>query len=370
MASPQREREMSSLLHDERAEEASSHAPRSGHSARLAVAAVAFFAAGVIMWRSSSSTTSGSTTSTIGETAEMYSKKDLYGPDYGELVGGAGSAIQKAWPGLTCARSDDDKWGWGADPMKQPLDSGTNCVYGDTWFCTRHYKKSSTGLMSQVSELLWNKCNSSCNATDEGRVVNAGVDAVLVGNSGLAACEFQGVTDMEEVCTGVPSAFVDESRRRYLKAAAEVPERRRKLREQRRLSHGNVAPSVPERWMTNVLINNTWNNEGCNSHGLCAMCVNSTTNEMNTYCEAFYLYYGGRSEIWNNGYIAKLFWFNVHFWCMSEVLDSIANGTFIEKVDAGLIPSYDEIETAWSNEDAVEYWGTWHITTNDDFPLA
>ena len=367
--------ESSSLLRGEQ----SSRSPRLGFAARLAVAALACVTAtaGVVAWRSSSSTaSSGSTTSSTDQTAELYSKKDLYGPDYGALVGGAGSAMQKAWPGLTCDRSDDDKWDWGKDPMHQPLDSGTNCVYGDTGFCMTHYMLcnstncTDTSLMATVSELMWNKCNSSCNATDEGREAAVGVDARLVGSSGLAACEFQGVTDMEEVCTGIPSVFVDESRRRYLKAAAEVPERRRKLREQRRLSHGNVAPSVPERWMTNVLINNTWNNEGCNSHGLCGMCVNSTTNEMNTYCEAFYLYYGGRSEIWNNGYIAKLFWFNVHFWCMSEVLDSIANGTFIAKVDAGLIPSYDEIETAWSNEDAVEYWGTWHITTNDDFPLA
>jgi hypothetical protein len=52
---------------------------------------------------------------------------------------------------------------------------------------------------------------------------------------------------------------------------------------------------------------------------------------------------------------------------MDEVLDSIANGTFIDKVDAGLIPAYGEIETAYNNADALKYWGTWHMQDNDDF---
>ena len=308
MASNQ-QMEMSSLLHGEREVEEQSCKPHFGPSARLAVAAVTCFTAGVVAWRSSSSTSLMSTGSPTGEAAALYSKKDVYGPDYGKLVGGYGSAMQKAWPGLTCARSDDDKWGWGSEPMSQPLDSGTNCVEGDSWFCSLHYKKNpTTGFMTEVSQLMWNRCNSSCNATDEGLLANEGNNATLVGSSGLAACQFEGVMDMQEVCTGLPTAFVDFTRRRYLKAVAEIPEKRRQLREQRRLS--NVAPSVPDRWMADILINQTYSNEACNTHGLCGTCYNETTNEFDTYCEAFLLYYGGTAATWKNGYSASLFWYN------------------------------------------------------------
>ena len=313
--------ESSSLLRGEQ----SSRSPRLGFAARLAVAAFACVTAtaGVVAWRSSSSTaSSGSTTSSTDQTAELYSKKDLYGPDYGALVGGAGSAMQKAWPGLTCDRSDDDKWDWGKDPMSQPLDSGTNCVYSDTGFCMSHYMLcnstncTDTSLMATVSELMWNKCNSSCNATDEKNEAAVGVEARLVGSSGLAACQFEGILDMKDVCTGVfvdltsqrRNLYYNESRQRYLKAVAAVPEKRRQLREQRQLS--NVAPSVPERWMADILINQTYSNDACNTHALCAMCVDDDGN-MDTYCEAFYLYYGGNSDVWVRGYASDLFWYDV-----------------------------------------------------------
>ena len=139
---------------------------------------------------------------------ELYSKKEVYGPGYGSLLGDA--ALQKAWPGLTCDRSDDDKWGWAEDAMAQPLNSGTNCVYGDTKFCASHEIKYNgdtekyDGLMFKVSELMWNRCNASCNATDERHIATAGLDAKLVGGSSLAACQFQGIVDMQEVGLRLP----------------------------------------------------------------------------------------------------------------------------------------------------------------------
>ena len=42
---------------------------------------------------------------------ELYNKKETYGKSYGQLAGD--DMIQKSWPGLTCDRTDDDKWGWG-----------------------------------------------------------------------------------------------------------------------------------------------------------------------------------------------------------------------------------------------------------------
>jgi hypothetical protein len=56
----------------------------------------------------------------------------------------------------------------------------------------------------------------------------------------------------------------------------------------------------------------------------------------------------------------------VHFWCLTEVLDAIDNGTFITKVNDGEIPAFDEIQTAWDNDGAVKYFGTWHVPTDDE----
>ena len=359
--------EASSLLRGEHAQEAaaSCRAARVGRSTKLAIATiVCFITAGVVTWRSSSTTvTSAVSSPAVDKTAELYRAKEIYGPDYGTLLGGKGSDLQKAWPGLTCDRSDDDKWGWGAEPMQQPLDSGTNCVWGDTWFCTDHYHKSSSGLMSEISQLMWNKCNSTCNATDEGRVMANGVDAHLVGSSGLAACQFNGVKEMKSVCTGIPSKFTAESQRRYLLAVDEIPERRRlKAEQERRLT--NVAPSVPDRYIADIMINQTYSQEACNTHGLCSTCVED--GEMNKYCEALMVYYGGRPALWAQGYLADLFWYNVHFWCLTEVLDAIEDGSFQNKVLKGEIPTYDEIQTAFDNDGAVEYFGTWHIPTDDE----
>ena len=38
---------------------------------------------------------------------ELYNKKETYGKSYGQLAGD--DAVQKSWPGATCARSDDDQ---------------------------------------------------------------------------------------------------------------------------------------------------------------------------------------------------------------------------------------------------------------------
>ena len=83
---------------------------------------------------------------------------------------------------------------------------------------------------------------------------------------------------------------------------------------------------------------------------------------LNAFCEAFLLYYGGHVE----SYDVQLFWFNVHIWCQDEVLLSIENGTFAHDLDAGVIPSWAETDTAWSNKDANDMYGTWHVATDDD----
>ena len=88
-----------------------------------------------------------------------------YGAEYGVLAGD--DAVQAAWPGLTCARSDDDKWDW-ADARATADNSGTNRVFGDSWFCEKQYFKTDDGEMTVISDLLWHYCNSTCNATDEG----------------------------------------------------------------------------------------------------------------------------------------------------------------------------------------------------------
>ena len=400
--------ESSSLLRAE----ADTPPASAGRSSRVAGVVVVFcFTLGVIGGMSRRTTTAAS------PEPELYSKKELYGPDYGTLLGD--DKIQKAWPGLTCDRSDDDKWGWAEDAMAQPLDSGTNCVYGDTQFCMKHTIKNDMsldypgglkyhGIMRDVSELMWNRCNASCNATDERHVSTGGVNAKLVGKSSLAACQFQGITEMVEVCTGVPEKFKIKMRRRYLAVKETPPEKRRLM--------NNNPPSVPHRNMTNILINQTYNQDPCNTHALCGMCVDSD-GVLDTYCAAFLYYYDITSQ---HSYTASLFWYsiarkfcrrsydsydcvvqlrstlvgwgrlilvymtvssrhhlhtthppasryNVHFWCMDEVLDSISNGTFIDKVESGEIPNNSEIETAWNNHEAIEKFGTWHVPTDDDY---
>jgi hypothetical protein len=345
-----------------------------GRSTKLAIATVACFTAGVVAWQSSSTAVTAATSNSspaAAEAAELYRKKLIYGPDYGDLLGGKNSALQKAWPGLTCDRTDDDKWGWAADAMAQPLDSGTNCVWGDTWFCDEHYTKTSSGHMSLVSQLMWNRCNSSCNATDEGRVEANGVDAHLVGKSGLAACQFEGLSDMEEVCTGLPEPFVKESVRRYLSAVKRIPENRRlraeQLEDERRRLMNDLPPSVPHRNITNILINQSVSIDPCNTHAFCGACVDSDTQEVNKYCEANMLYYGHNKEIWAGGYAPELFFYNVHFWCQTYVLDAIEDGTFMDKVEAGDIPSFSDIDTAYTNDEAVRLYGSWKIPDDDAY---
>lgn len=325
---------------------------RIGGSSRVAGVVVAVCATlGVVAAVARSSLRSPASTAPV---AELYKKKEVYGPGYGTLLGD--DLLQKSWPGLTCDRSDDDKWGWATDAMAQPLDSGTNCVYGDTDFCTRHFikydggTKKFDGLMKDVSMLMWNRCNATCNATDEQQLAIAGVDAHLKGTSGLAICQFQGITEMQEVCTDVPEKFKMYSRHRYLEA-----------KRNRRLMSNNP-PSVPHRNMTNILINETYSQESCNTHALCGVCV--TDGVVDRYCNAFLYYY---SIKYTTFYNAALFWYNVHFWCMDEVLDSIEDGTFIDKVESGEIPSNDEIETAWSNHQAISKYGTWHVPTDDNY---
>ena len=78
---------------------------------------------------------------------------------YGELLGD--DQIQKNWPGLTCERSDDDKWEWGNSAVQKDQ-SGTNCLWGDTDYCLDMMENPSW----RKNNVAWNMCNSTCNYTD------------------------------------------------------------------------------------------------------------------------------------------------------------------------------------------------------------
>ena len=78
---------------------------------------------------------------------------------YGELLGD--DQIQKNWPGLTCERSDDDKWEWGNSAVQKDQ-SGTNCLWGDTDYCLDMMENPSY----RKNNIAWNICNSTCNYTD------------------------------------------------------------------------------------------------------------------------------------------------------------------------------------------------------------
>ena len=39
----------------------------------------------------------------------------------------------------------------------------------------------------------------------------------------------------------------------------------------------------------------------------------------------------------------------------------------MEKVKSGEIPSFSDIKTAYSNDEAVEYYGTWRIPDDDAY---
>ena len=126
-------------------------------------------------------------------------------PGYGTLVGD--DPIQKNWGGLTCGRTDDDKWGWGKDDLgdgKPNNNSVTNCVWGDTHYCTQHFDVNTDGTLSEMPDLLWQYCNASCNATDESAIIAQSLynntEATMEGSSMLAACAFGGVRYMRDVC--------------------------------------------------------------------------------------------------------------------------------------------------------------------------
>ena len=206
--------------------------------------------------------------SSVSATAELYNKDEAYGKSYGQLAGD--DMVQKSWPGLTCDRTDDDKWGWG-EAKATADNSGTNCVYGDSWFCEDHYTVSDAGVMSSVSQLMWKYCNSTCNATDENLVSEYGDSAVLEGSSMLAACAFDGLKNMEEVCHVNNEHFVPFSDRRALGAA---DQQRVRMHESmgamplmlpgadgpRQLSN-NYAPSVPTVNDTVIWINETYDQD-------------------------------------------------------------------------------------------------------------
>ena len=76
-----------------------------------------------------------------------------YPPDgvYGALLGD--DQIKKNWPGLTCERSDDDKWQW-TDSLVQEATSGTDCTWGDGDYCL-HEERHKSWRKDSVS---WNVC--------------------------------------------------------------------------------------------------------------------------------------------------------------------------------------------------------------------
>ena len=229
-------------------------------------------------------------------------------PGYGALVGD--DNIQKNWPGLTCARTDDDKWGWGAD-LDQPDNRSTNCAFGDTWFCLdmekdmeKYHKRSR----------FWNQCNTTCNATDEMRVHEYGEDARLTGASYLAVCGWESIKSMRTTCGRefVPTFPSSGSK--------------------------NVAPSVTRVKDTIVYLNGTYAQDRCGTHAMCYVCVGDD-GSMDKSCEAVFNYYTFHDRYYANDHellvASSLFWEDFDFWCTDDVLDAIDVGDFRDRLLAG-----------------------------------
>ena len=56
----------------------------------------------------------------------------------------------------------------------------------------------------------------------------------------------------------------------------------------------------------------------------------------------------------------------MHFWCQTDVLDAIADGTFVDKLRAGDIYSATQIRVAVNNSEELKWWGTTDVVTDDD----
>ena len=229
-------------------------------------------------------------------------------PGYGALAGD--DNVQKNWPGLTCARTDDDQWGWG-EGLAQPDNSSTNCAFGDTWFCLDTEKEMAE---YHKRSRFWNQCNSTCNATDERRVKEFGGDARLSGASYLAVCGWQSIKSMRTTCGRdfVPTFPSSGSK--------------------------NVAPSVARVEDAIVYLNGTYAQDRCGTHAMCYVCV-SDDGSMDKSCEAVFNYYSFHDRYYANDHellvASSLFWEDFDFWCTDDVLDAIDAGDFRARLQAG-----------------------------------
>ena len=291
---------------------------------------------------------------------------------YGELLGD--DQIQKNWPGLTCERSDDDKWEWGNSAVQKDQ-SGTNCLWGDTDYCLDMMENPSW----RKNNVAWNMCNSTCNYTDVDLVSretrpnlargpicvpcshpatlppsrpgasararvqlensynmsNISLNGVqLHGTSYLAVCEWEAIKKMPEICNG---GFVPT-----------VPSN----------SSNNNGPSVPDRNDTTIYINNTYQYAACNVHAMCYVCVDEDES-INKYCAAVLLHYDYRkrdySSLHSISAATSLFWDNTPYWCQAEVLEAIGTGHYKEKLEAGVLGNWNpHAKGGWPNDDHDE----------------
>ena len=248
--------------------------------------------------RSSSGVTSAGTASLTFKTGVHFHFQDT-SPSYGALVGD--DLIQKNWGGLTCARTDDDKWGWGQDDISGETnnDTVTSCTWGDTQFCIEHYKKESDGTLSEMPDLLWQYCNSSCNGTDERRYDAYSSEATMEGSSLLFACAVGGIKKMRDVCADNKVWTEQYKTSRRAMAVADPSTTHHFNRNDWHLQHRVLKnydnpPSVPNRESTYIYINGSnhtqYQQAGCNTHGLCGECV-ASNGTIDKYCEAFLQYY-------------------------------------------------------------------------------
>jgi hypothetical protein len=279
----------------------------------VAIALSTIGCAAVVFSSRGSGATSAATTSLDGNGIHDVHFVDHGDDEYGALVGD--DYIQKNWGGLTCARSDDDKWGWGLDDIdgKNNNNSDTNCVWGDTHFCTEHYDVNDDGTLSDMPDLLWKYCNSSCNTSDENAII-ANYEypehsMTMKGSSMLAACAFGGIKDMRQVCADNTAWTSMFKQNRRAMAQANPSTARHLTRSdnsvyKRALSY-NRYPSVPNRPETYVYINGSNNTQysqaPCNTHGLCGICV-AENGTINKYCEAFLQYYDVNEDFKEKGY--------------------------------------------------------------------
>jgi len=231
-----------------------------------------------------------------------------------------GDTIQANWPSLTCLSADDDGWDWTSP------ESVRQCVEGDAYTCERFASNSSA---------IYPYCKSTCDheldheikeALEEGYTSKTWTDVVNVSNtmSWYVPCVWEGITNLRSVCANEFTPSVPSS------------------------SSDNLGETVKHANESILYFNKThadvadW--DACNVHAFCYMCTESD-GTMNNYCGAILATYDSKhGTITPSSVMAKPY-YNQDFWCNASVLDSIDDGSYIDKLSSGEIVFFESEET-------------------------